>query len=384
VGHLADDHSARPTQLTHAGPTQVVQPGTAKQWRTVCRVKQDLKLRLPVQRPYHTWKHGATLMATQNSLLIDLLLLVDRVPQPPAASRRGRPRVYSERLFLKALVIMILRHLPTVHALLAVLDQPEMAAVRALLSAAGRFPTRRTWERRLKAIPATLPAQIACLGERLVIHVQPWAKGGRAAAIDSTPLRARGGVWHKHDREAGIVPHTSIDTEAHWTHSGWHGVYGWKLHLLVTVASDVWIPLAADLTPTNVADNEYAPALLDALVQEDLFILGDTSYHDPALRDLCAAHHRMLVTTQRRPYPHTDDGVAVRRLFHQLRTHAIENFYSQFKAIFDCGGQVRTKGLCANRRFVLGAVFVYQLALLYRFDTGGSLRVGLKPLLQAA
>jgi hypothetical protein len=55
-------------------------------------------------------------------------------------------------------------------------------------------------------------------------------------------LAARGGVWHKKDREAGNVPHTSIDTEAHWTKSGWHGwVIGWKLHLVTAVAA-VWIP----------------------------------------------------------------------------------------------------------------------------------------------
>jgi hypothetical protein len=324
-------------------------------------------------------------MVPHNSLLIWLLLLVDRIPEPPAPTRRGRPAVYADRLFLKAVVIMVLRRLPTVHALLAVLDQPEMAAVQALLSEGGRLPTRRTWERRLRTIPTTLPAQIACLGEHLVLQLQPWAQGGRAAAIDSTPLAARGGVWHKNDREAGVVPHTSIDTEAHWTKSGWHGwVYGWKLHLVVSVAPHVWIPLAAGLTPANVADNEHALVLLDALTEEDLFILGDTSYSDPALRAHCGRHHRTLVTTRRAAYPHVDDGVEVRRLFHQLRTHAIENFNAQFKAIFDCGGQVPTKGLLGTRRFVLGAVLVYQLALLYRFETEGDLRVGLKPLLQAA
>ena len=67
-------------------------------------------------------------------------------------------------------------------------------------------------------------------------------------------LRARAGIWHKKDREAGVVPHTSIDTEAHWTKSGWHGwVYGWKLHLVVSVAA-VWIPLAAQ------REEEVAPA----------------------------------------------------------------------------------------------------------------------------
>ena len=103
---------------------------------------------------------------------------------------------------------MIVRHLHTVHALLSVLAQPtlEMQTLRAVLTVDGRFPTRRTWERRLRAIPTTLPAQIGCRGRALVALIQPWATCGRAAAIDSTLLRAHGGVWHKRDREAGPRP----------------------------------------------------------------------------------------------------------------------------------------------------------------------------------
>jgi Transposase DDE domain len=285
---------------------------------------------------------------------------------------------------MKAVVVMVVRHLPSVHALFAVLEQPEMAAVRAALSEDGCFPSRRTFERRLARVPARLSEQIALVGEHLLGLLDPWADGSRAVAIDSTPLHARGGVWHKKDREAGVVPHTSIDTEAHWTKSGWHGwVYGYKLHLVVTVGA-VWLPLAAELTPANVADNEQAVALLDALSQATLFVLGDMAFNDPALREHCQQHTRTLVTTARGPYPHTDDGVEVRRLFHQLRTHAIENFNGQFKGIFDCSRPVPTKGLIPTQRYVLGAVLVYQLALLYRFRTHSGLRIGLKPLLQAA
>ena len=44
----------------------------------------------------------------------------------------------------------------------------------------------------------------------------------------------------------------SIDTEAHWTKSGWHGwVYSWKLHV-VSVVAGIWFPLATVLTPVNV------------------------------------------------------------------------------------------------------------------------------------
>ncbi len=245
----------------------------------------------PSRVPYgcQSYENGDTHRVPQNAVLICLLLLVDQIPLPPervVQSRRGRPAVYSQRLVLKAVVIMVVRRLPSVHALLAVLDQPEMASVRALLCEGGHSPSRRTWERRLKTLPASLPAQLAGLGEEVVQGLPPWRQGGRAAAIASTPLAARGGVWHKTHREAGIVPHTRIDTEAHWTTSGWHGwVYGWKLHLLVSVAPDMGIPLAADLSPANVADNEHALVLLEALVQRQLFIRGDTAYHDPTVRE---------------------------------------------------------------------------------------------------
>jgi hypothetical protein len=317
-------------------------------------------------------------------LLVQLLDLIDQLPLASSAARRGRPCIYSERLFLKAVVIMVVRHLPTVHALVAVLDQPEMAAVRAALCERGHVPARRTFERRLKALPTSLPEQIALVGAHLMALLDPWSEGGRAVAIDSTVLAARGGVWHKKDREAGAVPHTSIDTEAHWTKSGWHGwVYGWKLHLVVTVSS-VWLPLAAALTPANAADNEQAPRLLAALAPEHIFVLGDTAYNDPEIRLHCTQHQRTLVATQRGAYPHTDDGVEVRRLFHELRSRAIENFNGQFKGIFDCSRPVPTKGLIPTQRYVLGAVLVYQLALLHQFQHGGDLRRGLKPLLQAA
>jgi hypothetical protein len=76
--------------------------------------------------------------------------------------------------------------------------------------------------------------------------------------------------------------------------------------------------------------------------------------------------------------PHPDDGVEVRRIFHKLRSIAMENFNEHFKGIFDGHGQVPTKGLIATQRFALGAIFVYQLALLYRFEHDLELCVGLK------
>lgn len=328
-------------------------------------------------------------MIPDDTLLVSLIQLIDQIPLPPKPPQkrgRGRTQTYSNRLFLKALLIMIVRQLTKVNELVMVLQEPtaEMQRLRQLLCENEHYPSRRTFERRLAALSDTLPAQIGCLGRFLVVRLQPWQACGRAASIDSTVLRALGGVWHKKDREANCVPDTRIDTEAHWTKSGWHGwVYGWKLHLSCTVG-DFWLPLAADLTPANVADNEVAPGLLEQLPLHSLFLLGDRHYNTTDLREHCAFRGRTLVTTQYGAYPHRGPGVEVRRVFHKLRSSAIENFNEQFKGIFSTHAQVPTKGYRNTKRFVLGAVLVYQIALLYRHEHGLPLRQGLKPFLKAA
>ena len=60
-------------------------------------------------------------------MLIVPVKLVDPIPSPPAAQRTGgHPTVYSDWLFFKALVIMIVKDLQTMHELLTVLEQPTL------------------------------------------------------------------------------------------------------------------------------------------------------------------------------------------------------------------------------------------------------------------
>ena len=68
----------------------------------------------------------------------------------------------------------------------------------------------------------------------------------------------------------------------------------------------------------------------------------------------------------------------------RLRSMANENFNEHFKAIFELHGQVPTRGLINTARFALGAVLVYQLALLYRHERKLDINRGLKPFLRAA
>lgn len=77
-------------------------------------------------------------------------------------------------------------------------------------------------------------------------------------------------------------------------------------------------------------------------------------------------HWPLLAPPGRRgAYPHTDGGVEVRRVFHQLRSHAIEPFNGLLKNIFEWGGQMPVKGFRRCQLLALGAVLLSQLVLLY-------------------
>jgi hypothetical protein len=62
----------------------------------------------------------------------------------------------------------------------------------------------------------------------------------------------------------------------------------------------------------------------------------------------------------------------------------VENSNEHFKGVFDVHGQVPTKSLINTQRFMLGAILIYQLALLYQFENGLALRVALKAFLKTA
>lgn len=67
-------------------------------------------------------------MIIQDSVLVQLIRLIDRIPTPPPRRPRGRPKFYPEKLFFKALVIMIVRRLHRMGELLAVLDGDDIYA----------------------------------------------------------------------------------------------------------------------------------------------------------------------------------------------------------------------------------------------------------------
>ena len=65
-------------------------------------------------------------MVYQDSLLVTLLHQVDLLPivAEPVHRKHGRPKVYTDRVFIKALLVMIVCHFGKVHEFYAALQQP--------------------------------------------------------------------------------------------------------------------------------------------------------------------------------------------------------------------------------------------------------------------
>ena len=83
-------------------------------------------------------------MLAREPLLVTLVKLVDLIPMPqePEQRGRGRPKVYSDRIMVKALIIMVVRRLYIAYSLLAFLEQETELTkqFRHLCQYPGAFP----------------------------------------------------------------------------------------------------------------------------------------------------------------------------------------------------------------------------------------------------
>jgi hypothetical protein len=87
-------------------------------------------------------------------------------------------------------------------------SRQSVASFESDLSMSGSYHQRLAISAEIsKALPNSLPDQIGCLGRYLVEVLKPWQSSGRVVALENTNLQAKGGVWHKKEKEAEIVPH---------------------------------------------------------------------------------------------------------------------------------------------------------------------------------
>lgn len=308
-------------------------------------------------------------MCQHTQLPDGLLTLIQQAQEhylePPAQSKRGKPRTYSGISFLLlAVVAVTLRTFKAseLHRLLL----HDAALRRALKMDA--VPHRTTIERRLKQLLPEMEAQVAAIGQRIIREVEPDETQPQTSAIDGRMYEAQGPKWHHKQRREGRIPAglRNVDTEAHWFKSGYRGwVQGYRL-VLQGLVFPCPVPLFATWQSNSVGE---ATIMAQALTAKRLSItsvlLGDTTFGSAALRRAYALQGGWVLTPselskQRRSWKHD---------LYAYRKESIELLFQRVIQACDLKA-CPSKGLQRNGAFVIASVWLYQIIFLCNYRAG--------------
>jgi hypothetical protein len=194
--------------------------------------------------------------------------------QQTAASHRGHPFTYAQKLLIVFFVIMHFRCIFRFKTQRRWLENhPKMAEEIGFKST----PHRTTLSRRYKKLYEVVQAFIAFLGQ--------WAEeldeafNSRTLYEDKSLFKAQGPVWHQKDRKAGRIPKglRNLDTDASWSKSGYHGwVYGYGLHV---TCNRQGFPKLAQVETGSVSESQVIDQKASQIQRlEPHELVGDDNY----------------------------------------------------------------------------------------------------------
>jgi hypothetical protein len=319
-------------------------------------------------------------MVSEKHPLIQLLDLVDFVwSEEEVQKHRGAPKTYSEKVMFKVYLVSLLKKLWERRALWRYLE-----AYPCIRKACGlpKLPDRRTLDRRLTEIVLQAEAQIRALGLVLVLEQ---VSDAQVAASDGSAFATHGPVWHKKDKEAGLIPKGlhGLDKEADWIQSSYHGwVYGYKAHVSISVSVPT-VRVVLDATVTGSAcESHVLTARLEGLPQMIESFLLDAGYDDATLLNACQARGMEVLVPLSKPiglstseerreraaYLETAEG----KLRYQQRSTSIEPFFATIKDFFELD-PLPVQGKIKASAYILLALYSWNLIVLFNFINDRSL-----------
>lgn len=285
--------------------------------------------------------------------------------QTQSKPTRGRPLRYSHTAMLLFFITMALKG---IHAFKTMTDYAEQHYARFGFEQA---PSRKTLRRRFLALPTViqifmprLAAEAHALDERFDFRI---------AFVDKSLFRACGGIWHKRDMKTGRVPHVSIDTDASWGRSAYHGWrFGYGLHLL---CNSQRFPVMASVTTASTKEYHVLAWLLSPLAKECLLVVADAGYRSiRVLKDvwkqlrifvLLPCRFKTL-SVSKRWYNTLFDRTRAQWLYAR-RKPSIEPVFSLVKQLYALTGEAPLpyRGLARVQAYLLLSAFSVQVLMLY-------------------
>lgn len=222
--------------------------------------------------------------------LADLLLFLNLCWQQRTDTKpkRGKPPVYSPMSMLLFFMVMALKKkhaFKTMH---------KWAKEHYALLGWSKAPDRKTIRRRFLALPALIQQLMPAITHQCQ-QLDHSIFGYACSFADKTVFRALGGLWHKAQMVLGVVPHPSIDTEASWAKSDYHGWrFGYGLHL---ICNRHRFPLMATVTTASTKDYQLLITLVAPLRAWLGVVVADKGYFASAYLEAVYEQFKILVIT---------------------------------------------------------------------------------------
>lgn len=285
--------------------------------------------------------------------------------------KRGKPLTYSSMSFVLFFMLMLLKR---IHPFAAM---HRWAKANYALLGWQQAPDRKTIRRRFLALPALIQQLMpAIAGHCQQLHHPTF--GYACSFADKSVFRALGGLWHKKHMLLKVVPHSSIDTEASWAKSDYHGWrFGYGLHL---ICNRYRFPLMATVTTASTKDYSLLETLIRPLRQRLGIVVADSGYFAYHVLLTIYQQFSVLVTTPcsfkvKEPmsafktYYNDMAGCVVGRLTYRRRKPSIEPTFAHIKELTQLTGSnsLPYKGLDRVNAYLLVASCTVQLMMYDNF-----------------
>ena len=283
---------------------------------------------------------------------------------------RGRPYVYSPASMTLFFIIMSMKKIYSFNGM------TKYAKEHYLDFGFPKAPSRKTIRRRFLELPQLIHWLLPKIVEQCQELDYPTFRCSWAY-VDKSVFRALGGLWHKKHMVLGIVPHPSIDTDASWSKSAYHGWrFGYGLHL---VCLQNRFPVAAWVTTASVKDHSQMDKLIQGLKHLIGIIVGDAGYqclktikHFYYQYGILIQTPKVFKTYVKQPFVkwyNTMIQLAEARMLYQHRKPSIEPLFSLIKQLFDLQGekQLPYQGIDKVSSFLMICSLTVQLMMRDNF-----------------
>lgn len=314
-------------------------------------------------------------MPPKLQMIFDFLLVCEKAYEQAHEQRPkgGAKKTYSHSSFILFFISMFLRRIYQFKTMARILK------TNYAYYGFKKAPCRKTIRLRYKKLPKVIMYILPYIAKYSYRHLCRKVFNIKWIFSDKSIFRAKGGLWHKKHMKQGIIPHSSIDTDASWAKSPYHG---WRFgYGLLIFTNESRIPVAAMADTASFSEAKQLQEMLKCLKEYVGIIVGDAAYKvfkiiNQLYKDLGILLLTKVKTIKAKYMQWYWQLIKLPQALHlySRRKPSVEPAFSLIKELFDLKKETQLpfKGKDYVIPFLLLTAICIQLMALYNFKHNNS------------